>query len=102
MLIRDKDRKALIDIFSSQNIPIEVWAYGSRVNGSAHDGSDLDLVVRSTDLKPLSYNDYTNLCEKITNSNIPILVELRDWALLPESFHKNIESKYEVLFSSLI
>jgi predicted nucleotidyltransferase len=102
MLIREKDRKALIDIFSSQNIPIEVWAYGSRVNGSAHDGSDLDLVVRSTDLKPLYYNDYTDLCEKITNSNIPILVELRDWAMLPESFHKNIERQYEVLFSSLI
>lgn len=24
----------------------EVWAYGSRVTGGAHEGSDLDLVLR--------------------------------------------------------
>ena len=25
---------------------VEVWAYGSRVTGRSHDGSDLDLVLR--------------------------------------------------------
>jgi len=40
------------------------------------------------------------LKEKIGNSNIPIVVELHDWARLPESFHKNIEAQHEVLYSN--
>jgi len=100
MLLREKDRNSLIAIFETAPIPIEVWAYGSRVNGNAHDGSDLDLVIRSVSLNRLPIELYVDLCEKIRESNIPILVELRDWATLPESFHKNIEKKYEVLYSS--
>lgn len=100
MLLREKDKNNLIDIFSSINTPITVWAYGSRVNGKAHSGSDLDLVLRTADLKPIASHQLNTLCEKITESNIPILVELRDWALLPNNFHNNIESNYEVLFSS--
>ncbi|MEX8548766.1 MAG: nucleotidyltransferase family protein [Mucilaginibacter sp.] len=100
MLLRDKDRQSLIQIFSSVKTPMEVWAYGSRVTGTAHDGSDLDLVARSPDLKPLPIAVYLKLREKITNSNIPILVELWDWAKLPASFHKNIEKQFEVLYSN--
>jgi uncharacterized protein len=29
------------------------------------------------------------------------VVELFDWARLPESFHRNIEAQHEVLFSNL-
>lgn len=101
MLLREKDRQALISIFESIKSPIEVWAYGSRVNGKAHNGSDLDLVIRTQDLKPLDANEYYTLCEKITDSTIPILVELRDWSLLPITFHKNIETNYCVLYSCL-
>jgi len=100
MLIRDKDRQALLHIFEDINLPVEVWAYGSRVNGSAHEGSDLDLVIRSKDLGPLPAAVYAAICEKIRESNIPILVELRDWAYLPESFHANIERQFEPLFDN--
>jgi hypothetical protein len=58
-------------------------------------------VLRSDSLTSISFINYTNLCEKIKNSNIPILVELRDWAMLPDSFHKNILEQHEVLFSNL-
>ncbi len=101
MLLRNKDRQVLAKIFSNLDYPIEVWAYGSRVNGSAHDGSDLDLVIRGEELKPLPISVTVDLREQIRESNIPILVELRDWALLPTGFHKNIEEQYEVLFSNL-
>lgn len=100
MLLRDKDRQTLFQIFSSVAIPIEVWAYGSRVTGTAHEGSDLDLVIRTPDLAPLPIPVLTELRTKIQESNIPILVELFDWARLPESFHRNIEAHYEVLFSN--
>lgn len=101
MLLREKDRKNLIDIFSTISIPVEVWAYGSRINGNAHDGSDLDLVIRSHNLERLSLNIYNEVCEKIRESNIPILVELKDWAMLPVSFHKNIEQQYEIVFDTI-
>ncbi len=68
----------------------EVWAYGSRVNGRSHDGSDLDLVLRSPNLEPLGY-EYLDLVEALEKSNIPILVQAHDWAQLPESFHREIE-----------
>ena len=101
MLIREKDRLALCAYFDSIIIPFEVWAYGSRVNGSAHEGSDLDLVIRANDLQPFPVNEYNQLVEIIRESNIPILVEIRDWTRLPESFHKQIEKQYEVFYSNI-
>ena len=99
-MLREKDKQTLLQIFSGLQLPAQVWAYGSRVNGIAHEGSDLDLVIRGEDLKPLPAAVFNNLNNKIKESNIPILVELRDWALLPESFHKNILQQYEVLFDN--
>jgi predicted nucleotidyltransferase len=100
MLLRNKDKERLIAIFKDVPASIEVWAYGSRVNGKAHEGSDLDLVIRTPDLQKLPVNIYSALKEKIQESNIPIIVELFDWARLPESFHIQILAQHEVLFSN--
>ena len=75
---------------------VEVWAYGSRVNGESHDGSDLDLALRGPALEPLDGGFY-DLLEAIEKSNIPILVQAHDWAMLPESFRREIERGYVVL-----
>ena len=32
---------------------VEVWAYGSRVSGESHGGSDLDLVLRGPGLEKI-------------------------------------------------
>jgi predicted nucleotidyltransferase len=100
LLLRNKDKELLTEIFSTVDVPVEVWAYGSRVDGTAHEGSDLDLVVLTQDRKKMPVDTFLELKEKIRDSNIPILVDLFDWARLPESFHKNIEACHEVLFSS--
>ena len=43
MILRVKDREAISQIArESFSTPIEIWAYGSRVNGHAHQASDLD------------------------------------------------------------
>jgi uncharacterized protein len=101
MLLRIKDKQRLIAIFETVPINIEVWAYGSRVNGKAHEGSDLDLVIRTSCLQKMPIDIYLDLKEKIQESNIPIVVDLFDWARLPESFHKNILAQHEVLFSNI-
>jgi len=100
MLLREKDKQTLLQIFSAVKLPIEVWAYGSRVNGKAHEGSDLDLVIRTSNLSSIPIDIFSSLYEKIKDSNIPILVELRDWVHLPASFHANIEQQYEPLFDN--
>lgn len=101
MILRSKDKETLQAIFSAVNIPIEVWAYGSRVSGEAHEGSDLDLTVRTETLQKLPIDVLLGLKEKIQQSNIPIVIELFDWARLPASFQRNIEAQHEVFFSKL-
>ena len=44
-----------IEALLRKHLPgVEVWAYGSRVNGRSHDGSDLDLALRGPSLTPNS------------------------------------------------
>jgi predicted nucleotidyltransferase len=75
----------------------EVWAYGSRVNGTAHEGSDLDLVLRhATDLKQ-DVEGWHELKEALQESSLPILVELHLWAHLPTAFHDEIERCFVVV-----
>ena len=84
--------------YSVENSPeIEVWAYGSRVDGSNHDASDLDLVLRTPDLTPVSVNVISRLREAFDESDLPIIVDIHDWARLPEAYHEEIEHSYYVL-----
>ena len=99
MMLPERYKNMLIAIFETARQPVEVWAYGSRVNGDAHAGSDLDLVVLAANHQPLPIAEVTALQKRIRESNIPILVELRDFYRLPESFRKNIAANHEVLFS---
>ncbi len=97
LLIRDKDRAALEQLLARYLPSVTAWAYGSRVNGRAHDASDLDLVLRSTDLSPIPFSEMEAFVSAVRESTIPILIEARDWARLPVSFHEEIEKKYVVV-----
>ncbi len=78
----------------------EIWAYGSRVAGTAHDTSDLDLVVRHpADLKVQQGSAFWDLKEALSESNLPFLVELFDWARLPAAFWDNIARQHIILYS---
>ncbi|MBU6123215.1 nucleotidyltransferase family protein [Hymenobacter siberiensis] len=96
--LRPKDL-ALVHDLIARHLPAEVavWAYGSRVNGNHHEGSDLDLVLRTPDLTPLPGRLLAGFREALTESNLPIFVDTHDWATLPESFHPRILNRYEVV-----
>ncbi|GAA3978453.1 nucleotidyltransferase domain-containing protein [Hymenobacter antarcticus] len=96
--LRPKDLTLLHDLMA-RHLPAEVavWAYGSRVNGNAYEGSDLDLVLRTPDLAALPAGRLSRFREALTDSNLPIFVDTHDWALLPESFHPRILARYEVV-----
>ena len=89
--------RRILEALLHEHVPdAEVWAYGSRITGESHEGSDLDLVVRGPELKPLG-DGFFQLLEALEKSNIPILIQAHDWARLPESFHGEIEREYVVL-----
>ena len=69
---------------------VEVWAYGSRVNGRCHAGSDLDLVIRGPGLQRIPAARLAGFADAVGDSTIPFLVEARDWARLPENFRREI------------
>ena len=90
--------RAQIEALLREHLPgVEVWAYGSRVSGDSHDGSDLDLVLRAPGLDKVPMGPLFDLWDALRESTIPFLVEARDWARLPESFHGEIERDYVVL-----
>lgn len=72
-----------------------VWAFGSRIDGSAHAGSDLDLVI--VDYGEPNH-DFFDLKETIKEINIPFLIDVFELNKLPDSFQREIKKNYVVLF----
>ena len=81
--------------FLRQFIPgVAVWAYGSRVKGTARPNSDLDLVAFTT---PAQRSVLSEFKDALAESNIPFLVDLHVWDEVPERFREIIREKYVVV-----
>ena len=85
----------LTDIFDSYCPNAVIWAYGSRLKGDAHEGSDLDLVVKDFNSKDAGLFE---LRELISESNVPFLVDINEFDRLPESFKDEIKKEYVVIY----
>ena len=96
-----RHRRVLEALLRTHLPGVEVWAYGSRVNGRGHDGSDLDLVLRGPDLLEIPGEQMLQFEDAIRESNIPFLVDAHDWALLPDRFHRQIERDYVVMLKTI-
>ena len=92
-----RHRKQIESLLQKHLPGVAAWAYGSRVNGNSHPGSDLDLVLRSPTLEPIPIGQLMAFKEAFTASTIPFLMDARDWARLPERFHREIEREYAVV-----
>lgn len=75
----------------------KVWAYGSRVTGGGHEASDLDLVLRNPQNLQEETSALNDLKEAFIESNLPIRVDITDWARIPASFHREIERAHVVV-----
>lgn len=96
--LREKDKVRIIALANqhlAQNT--EVWAYGSRVKGTNHEASDLDLVLFCSLAEDFSLSDMAAFKDALQESNIPILVQVVSWWHIPESFQNNIKQRYDVL-----
>ena len=94
LFIDNKSLNILIDIFSSFCPNSEVFAYGSRINGKAHEGSDLDLVIKNF---PKDKNLY-ELKEILSESNVLFLTDINIYENLPDSFKKEIDKNNIKIF----
>lgn len=90
-------RQLLLAVLAAHAPEAEVWAYGSRVNGGAHEGSDLDLVVRNPAYLDAPQKHLPRLRDALAESDLPILVEVLDWARIPEAIRQEIERQHVVV-----
>ena len=92
--------RRVLEALLREHLPdVEVWAYGSRVSGLGHEGSDLDLVLRGPGLEDIPADHLVDFEEAVRESTIPFLVEARDGRGC-RPFHREIEREYVVVAGS--
>lgn len=84
----------IVDLLGHYLPDTTLWAYGSRVKGTATASSDLDMVAFA---KPGQKMAVGNLKEAFEESDLPFRVDLFVWSEVPEQFRKNIEAEHVVL-----
>jgi predicted nucleotidyltransferase len=97
LMLAPRHREMLLDLLRRHLPTAEVWAYGSRVNGDCHEASDLDLVVRNPLDLLAEVEGIDELRDALVESNLPIRVDVVDWARIPEAFRREIERAYVVV-----
>lgn len=73
----------------------EIWAFGSRVEGTPKKYSDLDLVIK-TDSK-LADGIMANLRNAFSESSLPFKVDIVDWSRISDNFRNIILKRYEIV-----
>lgn len=91
LYIEKKYRDILRKIFKEYCPLAEIWAYGSRVKGNAHAGSDLDLAIIDFGEPNKNIN---RLRQIINDSNVPFLVDMVEFKSLPITFQNEIKKNF--------
>ncbi|RKX46926.1 MAG: nucleotidyltransferase domain-containing protein [Verrucomicrobia bacterium] len=80
----------------AEHVPqCEIWAFGSRINQTAKDWSDLDLVV--VGVAKLEQHALYDLREAFEESDLPIRIDVLDWHTISPEFQAVINAGYEVI-----
>jgi len=95
LMIEEKHLVELKEIIKKFYPKSLIWAFGSRMDGSAHSGSDLDLVIVDYGQED---SDYLRLKVAFQESNIPFLIDIFELNKLPESFQQEIKRQHLVLY----
>ena len=93
--LKDEYLQELKDIFNRYCPKAEIWAYGSRLTGDCHSGSDLDLTVKS--FNEANKNLY-ELKSLLSDSNIPFIIDINEFDKLPDYFQEEIKKGYVRIF----
>ncbi len=93
--IQPEELRIVKEILQKYVPNLAVWAFGSRVKGTAKKYSDLDLAI-ITDT-PLTFLESDHLREAFSESDLVWKVDIVDWASTSESFRKIIQQRYVVI-----
>lgn len=85
------DWEIVRDILARHVPQYEVWAFGSRTKGAAKEYSDLDLAI-ITD-HPMNLTLSAAISDDFAESDLPIKVDVVDWATTSEAFRRIIEKQ---------
>lgn len=96
--ISDDHWNILKDILQRHVPDREIWAFGSRVKGTAKPFSDLDIAIICD--VPMGIGLLAELKESFQDSVLPFKVDVVDWAATPEPF-RNVISKSKVVLLDL-
>jgi len=90
------DHLKIVEKILEKHVPDrEVWAFGSRVNGTAKGTSDLDLAVIGEN--PLDFQTLGALRDAFSESNLPYKVDVVDWATISDTFREIIRKDNVVI-----
>ena len=92
----DAHRKLVLAIIRARLPDATVWVYGSRAKGRARRYSDLDLMLDNHG-KTISASVLGNLDEDFDESDLPIIVELRDMAEMDAAFLARVRKDFLLL-----
>ncbi|MDD9852200.1 MAG: restriction endonuclease subunit S [Gammaproteobacteria bacterium] len=93
--IRPHDLEIVREILRRHVPNHEVLAFGSRVRWTARQYSDLDLVIRSDEAIPTDI--IYAIKNELSESNLPMMVDVLDMASVSEKFRGIIEEEYAVV-----
>ena len=96
MLLHPKHVKIVQEILSRHVPHTRVVVFGSRVKGTKKEYADLDLCIMTK--QPLALETLANLREDFSESDLPMRVDIVDWATTDPEFKKIIEANAEDIF----
>lgn len=73
---------------------VSVFAFGSRVTGRAKQHSDLDLGLEAQ--RAMDWQQMARLREAFEESNLPIRVDVIDWAACSPAFKANVRVRVPI------
>lgn len=87
--IAPRDWADVLRILREHAPGMEVWAFGSRAKRTAKPYSDLDLALITQ--QALTLEQLATITDAFDTSDLPIRVDVVDWAATSDAFRKIIE-----------
>ena len=100
--LTERQLREVMSILDKHLLDYEIWVFGSRVNFTAREGSDLDLVLRNHQNPeiPIDLKQLAALNDDFEESELPFLVDVLDWALVSEKFREIVDRNKRLLRNS--
>jgi type I restriction enzyme S subunit len=90
-----RDWAEVVRVLREQVPDLAVWAFGSRTRRTAKRFSDLDLALMTSE--PLSLDRLAAINDAFATSDLPIFVDVVDWATANDDFRQRIAQDAVVL-----